>query len=49
MQYTVFDALWIALIVLVTLWLSRMVAGVMANSDNPLINKMGTALGSVVA
>ncbi len=48
MEPDLVTALWIVLIVLLTMWLSRMAAGVMANSDNAVINKLGSALGGVV-
>lgn len=48
MDYSLFDALWVAIIVLLTLWGGRIVAGVLGGSSNAMIAKIGTGLGSIV-
>lgn len=48
MEFDIVTALWFAMLVLITMWLSRMAAGVLSASDNTAAQAVGRALGAVV-
>lgn len=48
MEFDVMSALWFAMLVLLTMWASRTLAGVLTNSDNQAAQAIGRGLGSIV-
>jgi hypothetical protein len=48
MDFDIMSALWFAMLVLLTMWASRTLAGVMTASDSQAANTVGRALGSIV-
>lgn len=49
MDFDVATALWIALIVILTMAIARTTAGYLASRDNPSAQVIGRALGAIVA
>jgi hypothetical protein len=48
MRYDFMDALWIAVIVILTLAVTRGVSGLMASSENAAVSQVGKSLGAIV-
>jgi len=48
MHYDFMDALWIAVIVILTLAVTRGVSGLMASSENHAVQSIGKSLGAIV-
>lgn len=48
MEFDAVSAFWVAVIVLIAMAFWRVLAGLMAASDNTSVSKIGTGLGAIV-
>jgi len=47
-EYDLADALWVALIVVLTLWVLRVSSGYLVSRDNKVAKAIGSAIGGIV-